>query len=107
MNDKLYIIIILLIIGFFVYCYQTKFNTSSSNQCPKCNNNKSSSKKSKKNKIKSCLKKKNNKAKKTVKFENKKDQPNDNISIDSLDSADLSNIHKNNDSSFDDDTMDI
>lgn len=80
-NDKIYIIIILVMIGGFIYWYQTKLDTH--NECKKCNR--------RKKQVKNCakyenpkIKNKSEKKKKKVTFKNEDTD----ISLDSLDSSD-------------------
>ena len=95
-DDKLYIVIVLAIVGMFVYWYQKRMDNMECRKCIK-RKNRSNKRKKTRNKNKSILK--------TVRF---KDNDTD-ISLDSLDSSDhLGSVSNNDDNdSKSCDTLDI
>lgn len=91
MDDKLYILFVLLAVGIFIYWYQ-KYNVNTT--CKKCIVRKNKKRKSKKN----------NSILKSVRFKDNETE----ISLDSLDSSDhLGDISNNDNDSKSCDTIDI
>ena len=101
-NDKLYIVIILGIIGFFIYWYQTHNKMA----CNNCNTMKKSSNNKNKRTHRRKEKYNDDKKKKNVRFRNPVNDEDSIVSLASLDSIDRNDTQKKIDTKKEEDTND-